>query len=245
MRRLFGALDATWPAHSYYQEPPWRLCYGAGGGQRVSAAIAEAPGQPVTSADIDRAESRMRALDQVPLFMIREGEADLDAALGERGYGVVDPVAILAAPASSMKPGGATGCSVVPCDTPLAVMEEIWSEGGIDRGRLDVMARAKAPKAYLLLRCNDRVAAVVFVACDGDVAMLHALEVRESHRRKGYGRHLSIAAAGWAADHGARTLALLAVRSNAAAIGLYQGLGMTEVAHYHYRKKQAGRTGGE
>ena len=42
-------------------------------------------------------------------------------------------------------------------------------------------------------------------------------------------------AARWAAEAGAERLALAVTRENAGARALYDALGMTEVASYHYR----------
>jgi GNAT superfamily N-acetyltransferase len=66
--------------------------------------------------------------------------------------------------------------------------------------------------------------------------MLHALEVSPALRRNGCGHNILRAAAGWARDHGAETLALLVTERNLAARGLYAFLNMQVVGQYHYRK---------
>ena len=98
------------------------------------------------------------------------------------------------------------------------------------------MSRVAGPKAAIMARAGDRPSGACFVACDGPVAMLHALEVRPERRRQGAGGHLLRAAANWAAEQGAETLALVVTRRNAAARALYDRAGMKVVGEYHYRK---------
>jgi len=98
-----------------------------------------------------------------------------------------------------------------------------------------VMDRAPGPKAWLLGRTGDAPAACAFVAAAAGVAMLHGLEVVAPARRRGLGALLVRAAAAWARDAGATTLALAVAEANAPAIALYRGIGMAEAARYHYR----------
>ncbi|MDG1293980.1 MAG: GNAT family N-acetyltransferase, partial [Planktomarina sp.] len=80
-------------------------------------------------------------------------------------------------------------------------------------------------------------AGVGFLALDGDIAMLHAVEVLPSFRRTGVAKKLMAQAAKWAEDQGAKYMALMATRDNTAANNLYSSLGMRPVGHYHYRIK--------
>jgi GNAT superfamily N-acetyltransferase len=99
------------------------------------------------------------------------------------------------------------------------------------------MWRAPGPKAAILARDGDRPAGAGFVACHGTEAMLHALEVRPAHRRRGIGKTLLHAAALWAADEGAQRLSVVVTERNSAARALYARLGMQVVGQYHYRMK--------
>ncbi|MCO4824723.1 MAG: GNAT family N-acetyltransferase, partial [Amylibacter sp.] len=64
---LFGAVDATWPAHSLTDVEGWIIRDGRGGGQRVSAASG--------FGDISVAEAAMVAMGQEKLFMIQGDQA--------------------------------------------------------------------------------------------------------------------------------------------------------------------------
>ncbi|WP_118136485.1 N-acetyltransferase [Oceanicella sp. SM1341] len=239
--RLFAAMDATWAPLETLDTQSWRLRRGGGGGKRVSAATPLGPLADPASA-IACAEASMQAMGQPCLFRLSAADAALDAALEARGYGVVDRTVIYAAPAGALAPADPMGHAAIVSDAPLALMAEIWEEGGIGPGRLAVMARSGQSRAYLLGRLGDRGVAAGFVASSGDIAMLHALEVRPSARRAGQGRNLVGAAAGVARRAGAPVLALAVTEANRGARALYEGLGMTECARYHYRMAPEGET---
>ncbi|MBL1437549.1 MAG: GNAT family N-acetyltransferase [Rhodobacteraceae bacterium] len=231
---ILQTLDATWPAARYFESGPFTLRLGQNGGQRVSAASANGP---ANEAEIGEAERSMLALNQARLFMISGKDAELDSTLAARGYTVKDPVTMFACSVEVLAQHDLKDLTAIRSEAPLEVMKEIWAAGRIEKGRLAVMARTKGAKTYLLGRTDDRPAGAAFVAMDGTSAMLHALEILPKHRRKGLGLAMTAAAAAWAAEQGAETFSLIAITANTAACGLYRSLGMQEVGHYHYRKK--------
>ncbi len=229
---LFDVIDATWPTAQKRRAGPWTVRLDQRGGNRVSATTAHAP---VTAADFPQAEKVMKDAGQRPLFMLRNGEEALDRLLEDRGYVVRDISNLYAAPVdliATRRPPPVTAFEVWP---PLAAQAEVWSAGGIGQGRLDVMGRAAQPKTTLLGRVDDTPAGTAFVAIAADCAMIHALEVATTHRRKGLAGHLTRAAAFWAADQGASYLTLITTKANTGANALYTSLGMTLVGQYHYR----------
>ncbi|MFN3262598.1 MAG: GNAT family N-acetyltransferase [Pikeienuella sp.] len=232
MSALFAALDATWPAAETRERAGWLLRRGAGGGRRVSSATALHP-----DADIADAEAGLAAWGQSPVFRISGAETALDAALEARGYAVEAPSVLFSTPAASLLDDRPETARVVRGSGRVALMEEIWAAGGIGPARLAVMDRAAPPKAFMLARLGDRPAAVAFIAAAGGVAMIHAVETLPEHRRKGAARMLLAAAARFAVETGAETLALAVEAKNERAIPLYLSLGMGERARYHYRVK--------
>ncbi len=230
---LAALIDGTWPAARFVRAGPFTLREGQGGGSRVSAATAEGP---ATEADIDAAEAGMRAMGQVPIFMLREGEDDLDARLAARGHEIFDPVNAWACPVAQLTDIPLPRVTVLPIWEPLAIMREIWAGGGIGPARLAVMQRARGPKTGLLARFNDKPGGVAFVAIHDGAAMVHALEILPHQRRQGLGKWMMRGAAFWAAEQGAQTLAVLCTRANAGANALYSSLGMKIVGRYHYRR---------
>lgn len=228
--QLFHAMETTWPPASHRALGPFLLRDGAGGGKRVSAASVEAPW---TEADLNAAEAAMAD----PLFLIRPADAALDAALDAGGYRVVDPVLAYAAPAAMLAAEAPRHMTTFPHWPPMEIARQLWADGHIGPARLAVMDRAAGAKCAILSRANDRASGVAFVACDGPIAMLHALEVSPALRRQGSAHNILRAAAAWALDNGADTLALVVTEANTNARGLYASLGMTIVGQYHYRQK--------
>ena len=232
-----AALDATWPPEAVRRIGPFALREGAeGGGGRVTAATAEAPADEGV---LDSAEAALRAAGRRPVFRLRSGACPWDGALDDllaaRGYARHDPTILLAAPVGHLRSEEPAGLRYFPLWPPLAIQRRIWADHGIGDARQAVMARVTGPKTALLARISDRPAGVAFVACHGRIAMLHAMQVAPALQRKGAARNLMQGAADWAAGEGAAWLALAVTEQNAAARGLYEGLGMTEVTAYHYR----------
>lgn len=227
--RLMRAVDATWPPVRMVSCAGWTLRVGEGGGKRVSAARG--------SGDIAAAEAGMAALGQFPLFALTPDEAPLDAALAERGYDVLDPVALYAQPVAVLADGRDETAKVIRCAAPVRRVEEIWDRGGIGPARRAVMQRPKGSKRVLMARAGDRPAGCAFVACDDEIAMVHAIEVLPHFRNQGVGERLMRGAASFAQDHGAAWLTLAVTDENLPANRLYQKLGMAVAGHYHYRAK--------
>jgi GNAT superfamily N-acetyltransferase len=225
---LTEVMEATWPPARAWRAGPFTFRDSAGGGKRVSAA----------SCDGDWIERDLAKLDEMPepLVLIRPADATLDAALADRGWRIVDPVVVYAAKVAELL-ADLPPLAAFPHWPPLAIARSLWEDGGIGPARLAVMERAAGPKAAILARDGDRPAGVAFVACHGAEAMLHALEVRPPHRRRGIGETLLRSAAVWAADQGADRLSLAVTEQNSAARALYARLGMQVVGQYHYRMK--------
>ncbi|MCU0801128.1 MAG: GNAT family N-acetyltransferase [Rhodobacteraceae bacterium] len=233
---VFATLAATWPPAGQRPCGPITLQDGAGGGKRVSAALATGP---CSAGAIDAAEQAMRHGHQQPLFLIRGAlDAALDAALVERGYRLIDPVVAYAIAADALPPP--PWMTTFAHWPPLAVAEAVWAEGGIDAARLAVMHRASGPRTALIARSHDRVTGAAFVAMQGQTAMLHALEVSPSQRKQGTGQNLLAAAAQWTREMGGHTLSLVVTTQNSAARALYEKCGMKPVAQYHYRQSEQG-----
>ncbi len=227
------AMEATWPPATKMPFGPWLLRDGKGGGKRVSAATLAGEFEAGSIAD---AEAAMQAAGERPSFQLRPGEKALDAALAARGYAVVDPVVIYAARLAELPQAAPPLMTTFPHWPPLGIAVDLWAEGGIGPARLDVMHRVQGAKCAILGRNSDRAAGVAFVALHGPIAMLHALEVAPSMRRKGTARHILQAAIQWAQDNGATDLGLAVTTANTPARALYASFGMQVVGQYHYRQ---------
>ncbi|MEM0923826.1 MAG: GNAT family N-acetyltransferase [Pseudomonadota bacterium] len=207
----------------------WVLRRGAGGGKRVSAATGQ--GDPALAA------AEMAAMAQPAIFRLQD-QADLDADLAGQGYALVDPTLLYLCQVADLDDGRDETAKVIRCTTQLSRIEEIWDQGGIGPARRAVMARAEGPGLVLLARAGDRPAGCAFIACDGEIAMIHAIEVLPAFRRQGIGERLLRGAASFSAENGATWLGLAVTEANAPANALYRKLGMEEAGRYHYRIKE-------
>ena len=97
------------------------------------------------------------------------------------------------------------------------------------------MGRVEGAKTAIFGRAKDMPAGAAFVAMDGDIAMIHAVEVLPAYRRQGLARWMMRQAAFWARDHGAAWLSVLCTDANHGAHALYASLGFQPVGQYHYR----------
>ncbi len=226
-----GLMRSTWPPVATRRCGPFTLREG-GGGKRVEAATCD---DTASDAEIAAAERAIDATGERVLFALSAAQADLDARLAARGYLMLDPTLALSCPVDDRLAEPPAPVSGFPVWPPLRVMREIWREGGIGPGRLDVMARAAEPKTAILGRAGDRPAGAVFVAVRERAAMVHALEIRERDRRRGLGRDLMRHAARWAASEGATEIVVLVTEANLSAIAFYEFLGMAGGRCYHYR----------
>ncbi len=240
-RQLIRTTDATWPAAVRRTLGPWTIRTGLGGGQRVSATTLN---RPLPEADLraalPEAEAAMAAAHQPALFMVRPQDGMLDHVLERAGYRVKDPVSLYACPIQTLSAPQPARLSAFAIWPPLAIMAELWDEGGIGPARRAVMARAEGPKCAILARQNDRAAGTAFVAIHENIAMLHALEVTPSQRRQSVANNIMRVAALWAQDHGATSFSVVVTQANTAANRLYASLNMKNMGHYHYRIKRPG-----
>ncbi|WP_121629190.1 GNAT family N-acetyltransferase [Tropicibacter alexandrii] len=230
--RLLTTLDATWPAAARVEAGPWTLREGRGGGSRVSAATLRGPWRPE---DIAAAEKSMRLMGQAPLFMIRPGEMELDRELAARGYAKRDVTNLWVCDIDLLTDRKLPPVTAFAIWEPLAIMHEIWADGGIGPERFAVMDRCPLPKTALFGRVSDKSAGAGFVASHDGIAMLHALTILDQHRGKGLGAWMTRCAALWARRKGARWMSLAATEQNTAAAALYTTLRMQVVGQYHYR----------
>jgi GNAT superfamily N-acetyltransferase len=232
--RLYKAIEATWPAARRFESDGWVLRDGQGGGSRVSSATLLNP-DAGTLAGVQKMAAAQAGMGQQARVMVRVGDDALDRTLEGAGYRIADKTLLYAAPVGKLAIQPPAVSSFITEWPALGILQEIWRAGGIGPERIAVMDRVKSPKCAILGRIADQPAAAAFLAVDGDVAMLHALEVLTDKRRKNMAIYVMQAAALWAHDQGADILSVAVTQANTGANALYASLGMTVVGRYHYR----------
>lgn len=232
---LLHVLQTTWPAAETLSCGPFVLRRSNGGGQRVTAASLRGA-DTADQTDIVQAETRMQRWGQPCLFSLLPGHSHLDVLLEARGYLRRDPTELMCGPLTPLLKIETPRLSTFEVSPPLAIMAEIWANGGVGPDRLDVMARSACASTTLLARQDNQPAGVVYVAALDGIAMVHALEVDPPHRRKGVAQRLMGRAAQWGEANGCDTMSLAVTEANVAAKALYRSLGMTFAGRYHYRR---------
>lgn len=225
------AFEATWPAAEYVDTGTLRTGRGLGAGGRVSSTIALAPGW--SADDLDSAERVHCDWNQRPMFRLPDSDLILSAALTARGYRPESPTAIMVADCAALA-DKLPPLTVFPVWPPIEVQRSLWAAGHISPPRQAVMERVAGPRLSFLGRLDDRVAGAAFAAIAGDVAMIHAIEVVPSLRRRGMAGWLICAAAQWGAQNGASRLGLAVSQANHGARATYDHLGFREVGTYSY-----------
>ena len=123
-------------------------------------------------------------LGQTPLFMITDQDQDLDQALADAGYDIVDPVNIYSTSVDTLTTERPPKVSMFSVWPPLAIEIDMWAEGGISDARVNVMKRVQGPKTSILARWNDHPAGVGFAAVHGKDAFVHAVEIRSRNANR-------------------------------------------------------------
>lgn len=228
---LARAFETTWPAAEYADAGAFRVGRGYGAGGRVSSARALRPDWD--EADIPAVEAIHHRWRQQAMFRVPDGDA-LAGTLARHGYAPETPTAIMAAECGLLMVTPVPPMTAFAIWPPLAIQGEIWAAGNIGATRQAVMPRVALPKTAILGRHADRAVGAAFVAADGPVAMIHAIEILPGFRRKGMATWLIRKAAEWAQAQGATRLALAVSRRNTSARALYDRIGFAEIGGYGY-----------
>lgn len=226
-----AAFEATWPPARTVRHGGIVTGQGLGAGGRVSSSIADGAWSPD---DLDAAGAQHTEWGQPPLFRVWDDDADLIAALAERGFAAQTPTLVMAADIATLTDRPVPPVTAFAIWPPLAIQRRIWEAGSITPARQGVMDRVAHPKAALLGRNRDRAAGAGFVALHGPVAMIHAVEVLAPFRRQGLAGWMVRHAAFWAQDRGAQRVALAVSHANVAARASYAGLGFAVLGSYAY-----------
>lgn len=226
------AFESTWPSAEYADAGGFRVGRGQGGGGRVGSARALGPDwQADAIAEIAEIQ---RGWGEAPLFRVADDDLALQGRLTAQGYSHGTPTAVLAAECATLAERPLPRLSAFEIWPPLAIQTDIWSAGNIPESRQAVMRRVALPHTALLGRVQDRAAGAAFVALDGPVAMVHAIEVVPELRRQGVAGWMIAKAAEWAAQQGADRLALAVGRANTGARAVYDRMGFIEMGGYGY-----------
>jgi N-acetylglutamate synthase len=231
LRRIERLHVRAWPAFETADIHGWLWRYSGGGSQRANSVstVDFSGGDPATA--LDEVEARYRARNAIVRVHTYDlsAPADIVDLLQRRGYGAGETTLTMA------KAVGASDFSgdVEVVATPNAQWQEVYF-GAISESRRSVNARilgaVPQPCGYFSCQRAGQVISTGLCVADGDFAVVECMATRAEARRQGGADAVLRSLEAWAAERGAKTLALQAVDVNAAAVALYTRFGFTSVA---------------
>jgi GNAT superfamily N-acetyltransferase len=222
----------------------WVLRAAAGFTGRANSALAAGdPGVPLPAA-VEAVQQWYAERALSPRIQLATGAAPTGLAdlLDGAGWSTSPSVHVMTSELTPvLRAGQSADVEVRLDDAPDDAWLALCRQDSPDRagGALPAVAREVLVNHDTVVFASVRDAAacvaVARAAVDGRWAGLHCVEVAPSHRRQGLGRAVSAAALRWAGGRGARRCYLQASIDNAAAVGLYAGLGFGVHHDYVYR----------
>jgi N-acetylglutamate synthase len=227
----------AWPAGETQDIGGWLWRYSGGASQRAnSVSTLDFLGGDVGRA-IERAEQCYVARASILRFQFGDGStpAGLDDELVRRGYTRVETVTTLAKRLHAASHAGTDDVDVTPSATNdwLAV----YLAGISDDRRSaapDILARVPQTRGFVGVRRHGTPIATALGVIAGDIAIVECVVTAADARRTGAAASVMLGLETWAFTHGAKTVALQAVLTNAPAQALYAGLGYAEIGRQHY-----------
>src|SRR5262249_54950422 len=120
----------------------------------------------------------------------------------------------------------------------LAAMAPLQNHSAAHRQTYRRIVEAIAvPVRFALLTVDGMPAALAYGALHAGLLCYESVITDPRHGRGGLARGVIGSLAAWATDSGATGLCLQVEASNAPAVALYHGFGMSEVYRYHYRRE--------
>lgn len=99
----------------------------------------------------------------------------------------------------------------------------------------DLLRRVRLPSAYATVFAGREPIAIGRAVADDGWTGVFGMATASAARRQGAARLVLAAIANWAGEHGAPRLYVQVERSNTPAVRLYEAVGFSGLAAYHYR----------
>ena len=189
---------------------------------------------------IARCESLYAAQGLPPLFRIveRAETRQIDAALAERGYHVLDRSLVLVCDIDDFRAAAAAGAAVrtVELDDWLPLYYEL-SNANVQTqpAHRRILTQSRVPYLLAAVFTGDKPVACGMGALDGSFLGFFDIVTHPDYRGQGYGTQLMGGLVAWAQGKGALTLYLQVVEQNLAARRFYEKLGFHLAYTYWYR----------
>lgn len=241
--RIEAGHAETWPAVETWEYDGWQLRFARGYTRRANSITATARGARPLETKIAACEAAYEARHIAPVFRLPStGEiAEIDGALGHRGYVKADKTSIRVAALEEPLPPRGDDVNVARRLTHEWLNHQTdWNElDARRRGAFGAIAGSiRRPAAFALLWSGAVAVAAGLAVRQGDHICLHSIITAPTQRGRGFGRAITRGLLRWGQTHGAKLAWLQVVKSNAPALHLYNALGFgREIYRYHYRAR--------
>ncbi|MBG0812707.1 N-acetyltransferase [Planomonospora sp. ID82291] len=253
-------VDQAWPALSRTDSGGWTLRAAGGVTKRANSVLPLGERRDLEAA-VEAAEEFYAGRGLPCAFSVGAGAAaELDGLLEARGYRVVDPTLVMVAPLESVAAVGGAGPGSAPvrggeprpggdgvpegggaeaevrlAAEPDSTWLDVWwtvdGRGGGDARETARRILTGVPAVYGSLGAE----AVGRGVAQGEWFGIYCMATAAHARRRGHARRMLNALLSHGREQGARHAYLCVVEANAAARSLYERLGFTVSARYHYR----------
>lgn len=232
---------AAWPALDTEEVAGWILRRAEGCTKRANSANALKPhaGPAARFEDVRATVEAFYASADLPaIFRLSPlAPPEVDQALANAGYGLVDPSLVLTGPLASSV---ASEPSVVLVDRP----DPAWLNGvaqangvapALREAHAAIVSAIRRPAAFATMHEGDTPVGYGIAVVERGMVGLFDVVVLPAFRRRGHGEALCRALLGWGRSNGAQAAYLQVTRTNLAARRLYARLGFETAYGYHYR----------
>jgi ribosomal protein S18 acetylase RimI-like enzyme len=239
-RRIEEASLNAWPAMQQLLMDGWLLRFSRGFTKRANSVVPLYPsiggGHEPLAERVRRCENLYAREGLQTIFRLPaiDDLSALDAHLESRGYHLVDPTLVLAAPT---QPGPAQdGFALVPAERWLDIYAELTGMPAAARKLHGaIIAGIPTPCGFAVLRRGERPVACGLAVVERDLLGLFDIVTHPDARRAGHGTALVGSLLGWGHASGARLAYLQMIESNTPASALYRKLGFEILYNYWYR----------
>jgi GNAT superfamily N-acetyltransferase len=229
----------AWPALREALLGGWLLRFSEGLTRRANSAN---PLGPVSNADLSVCQSLYRRLGLPTIFRVLSLiDRAVDERLAEAGYTEEGESCVLYGAIEDIE--AVHDPDVRLLDQPnaewFAAMSALQNHSGEQAATYRrIVGQVAIPGAFAVLADEGEAVALAYGALHNGLLCYESVVTCGRRRRQGYGRRIVTALAGWGKGQGAVGACLEVEARNAAALALYDAVGLKrEVYRYHYRRE--------
>jgi len=220
----------------------WLLRLSAGKAKRARSVNAHFGSTLPVDRKIEYCERVYAQHGLAPLFRMTpfDRPAELEAALGTRGYVAFEETLVQAAALGQAPelPAAREDVSIGPLDVE-AFVDAVGGLRNSSAAQRDAhrerLQNSPLDKRCIAVRVGEEVVCTAQAVIEGDLAGLYDVVTAEAARGNGHATLACTSLLSWAWQHGAQAAYLQVSADNAPALAIYRKLGFATVYAYHYR----------